>query len=176
MDDANNKTKETGKLAQDLGFTFQSAFEDAIIQGEKLRNVLKGLAQDILRIAIRKAVTEPLGNLLGGFFGGLFSFGKAQHGGLHQGLTLVGEQGPELVDFRRPARVYPNTALRNAGSGGGAPVFNFPIHIESTDGSGVRAAVAEIEARVFQAVTGALRGQTMTDLGRVSPTRRAARG
>ena len=31
-------------------------------------------------------------------------------GGLAQGLSLVGEQGPELVDFKTPARVYSNRA------------------------------------------------------------------
>lgn len=31
-------------------------------------------------------------------------------GGLAQGIALVGEQGPELVDFKTPARVYSNRA------------------------------------------------------------------
>ena len=31
-------------------------------------------------------------------------------GGLASGLSMVGEQGPELVDFKTPARVYSNTA------------------------------------------------------------------
>ena len=45
--------KKTDDIARDLGFTFQSAFEDAIVRGEKFRNVLAGIAQDIARITIR---------------------------------------------------------------------------------------------------------------------------
>jgi hypothetical protein len=38
-------------------------------------------------------------------------------GGLASGVSLVGERGPELVDFRRPGRVYP--ARQTAGMFGG---------------------------------------------------------
>ncbi|MBB3140217.1 hypothetical protein [Halomonas organivorans] len=60
--------------ARDLGFTFQSAFEDAVIEGEDLRSVLQGIAKDIARITLRRNVTEPLGNAIGGFdWGGMIS-------------------------------------------------------------------------------------------------------
>lgn len=36
-----------------------------------------------------------------------------ESGGVGYGLTLVGEGGPELVDFRTPARVYNNTETNN---------------------------------------------------------------
>ena len=53
-------------------------------------------------------------SLVGGFPG------FAQHGGLHRGLTVVGEDGPEFVDFRRPGRVYTNETLRQIARGEGA--------------------------------------------------------
>jgi hypothetical protein len=31
-------------------------------------------------------------------------------GGIAQGLSIVGEKGPELIDFNTPTRVYSNTA------------------------------------------------------------------
>jgi hypothetical protein len=31
-------------------------------------------------------------------------------GGLASGIALVGEEGPELVDFKTPGRVYPSAA------------------------------------------------------------------
>jgi hypothetical protein len=38
---------------------------------------------------------------------------KLASGGLASGMTLVGEQGPELVDFSAPARVYSNADSKN---------------------------------------------------------------
>jgi hypothetical protein len=76
LDTLHEETKQTNKLkdaAGDLGFSFQSAFEDAIIEGKKFSEVLDGLAKDIERIILRKAITEPLGNMLGNWVGG---FGK----------------------------------------------------------------------------------------------------
>jgi hypothetical protein len=49
-----------------------------------------------------------------GFGGGDAGFGGASqafaNGGLASGLALVGEQGPEVIDFRTPTRVYSNRA------------------------------------------------------------------
>lgn len=56
-------------LARDLGFTFSSAFEDAIVQGGELRDVVRGLGMDMARIVMRKTVTEPLGNAFAGLIG-----------------------------------------------------------------------------------------------------------
>jgi hypothetical protein len=59
------KTTEKGKtLAEELGLSFTSAFEDAIVGGKGLGEVLRGLEQDIIRIISRKLVTEPLGNAI----------------------------------------------------------------------------------------------------------------
>jgi phage-related minor tail protein len=80
------RTGETNRVlqdaAQDLGFTFSSAFEDAIARGQRLSEVLQGLAQDIARIIVRRSITEPLGGalsqLIGGInFAGLFSGGTS---------------------------------------------------------------------------------------------------
>jgi len=113
------------QAADQLGFTFSSAFEDAIVQGENLSSVLQGLLQDIQRIIIRQAVTKPLGNafsgaisdglgsVFSGFFGGGGSTGGAAvptsqgglgqplptfaEGGITRGPSLAGERGPEAV-------------------------------------------------------------------------------
>ena len=45
---------------RELGLTFSSAFEDAIVKGEKLSKVMKGLLQGIARVLARKIITEPL--------------------------------------------------------------------------------------------------------------------
>jgi hypothetical protein len=43
---------------------------------------------------------------------------RAEGGYTPAGMTLVGERGPELVDFNRPAQVYTNNELRSAMGGG----------------------------------------------------------
>jgi hypothetical protein len=87
VDEVNEKLKDSADVAADLGLTFTSAFEDAIVGGKGLRELLSGLEQDILRIVTRNLVTQPLGNALtgllsnglGGIFGGLFGglFGES---------------------------------------------------------------------------------------------------
>lgn len=59
-----DQTEALTDAAKDLGLTFSSAFEDAIVSGKGLRDVLSGLEQDILRIITRKLVTEPLANAI----------------------------------------------------------------------------------------------------------------
>lgn len=63
----------TADAARELGMTFTSAFENAVVEGENLRSVLDGLAQDLLRITTRKLVTEPFADIFSGIAKGLVS-------------------------------------------------------------------------------------------------------
>lgn len=74
LDEAERRAGRVDDTARQLGLTFSSAFEDAIIKGEKLQTVLKGIGADLARIIIRKSVTEPLANAIGGLdLGKVFS-------------------------------------------------------------------------------------------------------
>lgn len=116
-------------LAEDLGLSFTSAFEDAIVGGKGLSDVLKGLEADILRIVTRKLVTEPAGDALtsllkgaiggggsGGASGGVADFFSSLFGGARAGggpvqpgrAYLVGERGPELIVPKAAGTVLPN--------------------------------------------------------------------
>lgn len=79
----------TSDLAKDLGLTFSSAFEDAIVEGKGLRELLAGLEQDILRILSRKLITEPLANAIGD----LFKPGTGSGGG---GFSVPGYAGGQI--------------------------------------------------------------------------------
>lgn len=126
--------KEAAEFAKSLGMTFSSAFEDAIVSGNNLRDVLKGLEQDILRIITRKLVTDPLAKAIGGMIGGqgggggflanifgsLFGGGKAAGGPVRAGRFYeVNERRSELLsvggrDFLMAGaagRVRPNPAF-----------------------------------------------------------------
>lgn len=78
--DAESRTNGATSAARELGMTFSSAFEDAIIKGKALSDVLKGVAEDLARIILRQAVVNPLagaassaataaGNYIGSLFG-----------------------------------------------------------------------------------------------------------
>lgn len=83
----NQKLEETNNFAKELGLTFSSAFEDAILKGKDFRGVLQGIAEDIARMLARKTITEPIANGIGGLLKGL-SFTK---------LLGLGSQSPAPV-------------------------------------------------------------------------------
>lgn len=122
----------------------------------------------------KTATAGGTGGILGNIFSGIGKiFGKKQYGGLAGGLTLLGEGGPELADFNRPARIYSHTELSRAlrgGGGGDAPTMQFtyaPI-INTDDPATVRRIIRE-EFPTFEA---AVRRALQQDLGRRSLTRR----
>lgn len=81
LEDAQRNASGLNSAARELGMTFSSAFEDAIIKGKALSDVLQGVAEDLARIILRQAVINPLagaassaataaGNYIGSLFGG----------------------------------------------------------------------------------------------------------
>lgn len=84
MDPTAIKMKEAVK---DLGLSFSSAFEDALVGGKKVRDMLSGLLQDIARIASRRGVTEPLA---GAFSVGVDKFFGSMSGGGGGGGLMPG--------------------------------------------------------------------------------------
>lgn len=132
--DQDESVRQARQAALDMGFAFSSAFEDAILKGERFSNVLQGVYQDIARIALRVAITQPLGEALGGGLKGVLPWGggKASGGPISAGRAyLVGERGPEVIVPRSAATVIPNHALAGTGQvivqnidqrSGGAPV------------------------------------------------------
>lgn len=121
---AENKTlddqvKENAKKAADavkeLGLAFSSAFEDAIVNGKGVGDMLKGLEQDILRIATRKLITEPLAGGISDFLGSMLgSFGgaRASGGPVSAGKAyLVGERGPEMFVPKQSGEIRASSAV-----------------------------------------------------------------
>lgn len=82
--------------ARELGMTFSSAFEDAIIGGRGLQSILQGLAQDVARLMIRKQFTEPMAAGLSSFFGGSSLLGSLFGGGGSSGGGFDWMPTPEL--------------------------------------------------------------------------------
>jgi hypothetical protein len=147
-------TAKTDDAARELGLTFTSAFEDAVVAGNSLRDVVRGIAQDLLRLAIRQTITEPLFGLFKGLLSpgsglGGFDVGPALGTGATWGAfaagtpsapagwAMVGEEGPELVKFRGGETVLPH----GVGPAGGGTYY---IDARGAD----RAGMARLEAMI----------------------------
>ncbi len=143
FDEAAERSRELKRLSEELGNTLGGAFEDAILSGRKLGEVLRSLAQDIMGLIIRSQITAPLSDGLGDALGGVLRailggstpalpagsptipvkierlppIGPRARGGPVQAnnLYLVGEEGKELFEPRTAGRVVPNSEL-GAGS------------------------------------------------------------
>jgi tape measure domain-containing protein len=146
----NEATGRTSEAVRELGLTFSSAFEDAVIRGKKFSDILKGIGQDVARIIARRTITEPLGNAvssaLSGFsFGGVFDSIGSALGGLFRAdggpvasgqPYIVGERGPEWFVPKQAGTVLPN------GTSPGGHTINTSIAIDA------RGADAGVEARL----------------------------
>ena len=150
----------------------------AVAEAENLKEAFKKIGIELLKLAVQKLVIDQAKGLLSNALDSLFGIpGKAAGGPVGAGrLYMVGERGKELFRPRVAGEIVPNYKLRPALAGAGGNAFNFSINIQSSDGPGVRAALAEavpvIEARVSRAV----KGEVQADLARPSALRGAARG
>jgi hypothetical protein len=119
--------QERRKLAMDAGQAIAQGFEDAIISGNNLREVLKGLAQDLIRLVFRQQITQPLASAVGSIFAGF----RAEGGPVGAGSAyMVGEKGPELFVPGSSGSIVPNGAMGGGGGKGGSSV-NITYNIAS---------------------------------------------
>ena len=145
----------SASLADQLGLSFSSAFEDAIVSGKDFGQVLQGLEQDIIRIVARKLITEPVGNFLStsisGMLGGIsFAGGGYTGAGLRTG-GLDGKGG--FMAMLHPQE----TVIDHTQGGGSSPqpsvtvVQNFTVG-DVASVSLVRQAVANSERRIASSI------------------------
>lgn len=147
IDETDDKAKQLQATFADLGATFSSAFEDAILNGEKFSDVLGGLAKDIARLLLRNTVTDPLAGALQGFFGGgggsgIGDFFKGLFSNANGGLYKVaGSGGGERpVAFTAQPGEFVSVS-RGAPGGGEIQVINIgaaPQRVERRQVNGKR--------------------------------------
>jgi phage-related minor tail protein len=119
--------KERRSFGMEFGATISQSFEDAILSGTKLREVLRALGQDLLRLIFREQVTKPMASGLGNFFADLFT-GRASGGPVTGGTPyLVGEKGPELFMPASSGSIVPNNRLGSSGGGATGVTINYHI-------------------------------------------------
>ena len=144
-----DKIKEADDAARQLGLTFSSAFEDAVIGGKNLSEVLKGLGQDLLRMFIRKSITEPLAASAAKLLPSILGF--ADGGDPPVGVpSLVGERGPELFVPKTRGTIIPNGQF----GGGGVTVMQ-SITYGGNDRAGALALAQQVQYSTMRAISDA---------------------
>ena len=168
-------------VSASLAFAFTRFSQSAITDFENIGDAARQLVDQITGLLAQLYIFEPIQNAIFSRLGGpelaakaASLVGSAQHGGIHQGPTLVGEVGPELVDFRTPARVYTTDQLRSAlagGSTGGTTITYAPV-IQTSNPDVVRRELArtlpDFERRIM--------GVMSEEIRRAGPTRRIVGG
>lgn len=165
----NDKLAEQKDIAKELGLTFQSAFEDAIVGGKSFSEVLQGIASDINRMLARELITKPLGEMVTGIFKtsggtsdqnllGSFAslFGFASGGSFK--VAGGGGTDSQLVAFKATPgeEVIVRTPQQQAGaSSGRATIINMTVNAQ--DASSFRRSQGQIQADLAMAMAGARR-------------------
>lgn len=123
--------EEQRRLGREAGEMIAMGFEDAILSGNKLSDVLKNLAQDLMRLIFRNVITAPLaagiGNFINGGLGFLAEGGPARAGSPY----IVGEKGPELFVPGTSGTVIPNDRMNQMGGSAGGTTVNISYNIQS---------------------------------------------
>lgn len=138
------KAKDTNDIARELGLTFSSAFEDAVVGGKRFSEILRGLYQDLVRLSVRKTVTEPLA---AGFSGLLANFKLP-------GFAV----GTDYVPRDMVAVVHKGEAIipaRENKAGRGGVIINMTVVAQ--DAGSFRKSMGQIQSDLAFAVNGARR-------------------
>ena len=148
----NKAAEKTSDIGRELGLTFSSAFEDAILAGKKFSDVLGAIAQDIARIILRKTVTEPAANAVSQIVG------KVDFGKMFGSMLPSFAVGTDYVPHDMVAQIHQGEKIIPAGqnAGGGVSVMQ-TIHIDSrsdqaTIMQAVRAAAQQAEASILRSL------------------------
>lgn len=157
--------------------TFEDTLVDAITEGKlEFDDLARHILRTFARMAVQQYITGPIARFASAVFGA--GPGKAT-GGPASGMTLVGEQGPELVNLGPMANVMTANMtkavmqgdMRRGGSGGPVSINNsYTIDARGADAgaeSRIRQAIqeasavsaAQAEARTLRAITSAQRNR-----------------
>jgi hypothetical protein len=119
---------EQGRLSMEAGAMIAQGFEDAILSGQKLGEVVRSLGRDLVRLVFSQLITQPLAAGIGGAIKGAFGF-RAMGGPVSGGSPyVVGEKGPELFVPHASGTIVPNNKMSGgSGSGSGSVTVNYNI-------------------------------------------------
>jgi len=117
---------ENDAIFLSAGDMIAQGFEDAILSGEKLGEVVRSLGRDLVRLVFQQMVTAPLAK---GISAALKIPFMAMGGPVSSGSPyVVGEKGPELFVPHASGTIVPNNKMGSSGGGGsGGVTVNYNI-------------------------------------------------
>jgi hypothetical protein len=111
------------EMREQAGDVVASAFQNAILEGESLRNTIGNLIQDLARLIFQKMVFDQISSAISGGLSGIVG-GKALGGQVNPGNAyMVGEGGPELFVPKVPGSIVPRGKM-----GGGGVTINSTVN------------------------------------------------
>lgn len=126
---AQGAMKGIGNLGERIGDMFATAATNVLTGVQSLREAVTQLIGQIAQLFINSAMKQLFGNIFGGLNLGVPGYATGTMSAA-RGLAMVGEEGPELVNFRGGERVYnARDTARLARSGGGD--YERPISMTS---------------------------------------------
>ena len=118
---------QQGQLSMQAGGMIAQGFEDAILSGQKLGEVVRSLGQDLVRLIFSQLITQPLAAGIGGAIKSAFGF-RAMGGPVNSGSPyVVGEKGPELFVPHSSGSIVPNGAMGSSGGSAGGVNVTYNI-------------------------------------------------
>lgn len=122
-----NKTipamSQLAQISNDAGSMIAQGFEDAILSGQKLGEVVRSLGRDLLRLVFSQMVTQPLAKGIATALGARAMGGPVSSGSPY----VVGEKGPELFVPHASGTIVPNNKMGSSGAGTGGVTVNYNI-------------------------------------------------
>ena len=159
------------KLGEQFSRTMGRAFVDVAIRGKSFGDVLRGLGQQLAKLALQAAI-KPLTNALSSGFGNLFGGSFAQGGAFRRGAAvpfaqggviasptyfpmaggragLMGERGAEAI---MPLARGPDGRLGVRASSGSAAA-NITVNVTTPDVEGFRRSQSQVAAMLSRTVS-----------------------
>ena len=136
-------------IAKNTGDILSSGFEDAIFSGQKLREVIKAIGLDLVRMVFQQTVTTPMAAGISKFLQNMF---KASGGPVTSGSPyVVGEKGPELFVPNSSGSIIPNSKMGSGSSGAGGTNVNVTYNIASGVSRSDLAPILEQQRKLLKA-------------------------
>jgi hypothetical protein len=111
---------QLAKISDDAGAIIAQGFEDAILSGQKLQEVIKAIGRDLLRMVFQQTITQPLAAGISGALQGMF---RANGGPVSANSPyVVGERGPELFVPHASGSIVSNSNMNQGGGSAGSSI------------------------------------------------------
>ena len=169
-DAANMVDQDWANAWKNVSSTAATAIGQMVTGFQSLESTVRSVIASIIAEMVRISVVKPIAATLGASFG---LPGFAASGGYHQGLTWVGERGPELVDFGASGAMVYNAMDSQRMAGGQSLTVNMGgINVGSVPGETSmeteRRLLAAVDERITKSWRDVTRGSAQRQLLRRS--------